>query len=119
MSKPNKQNTSIEGKIDKECVNLCRAMNKLPGISTIESCCGHGKHQYHIWFEATNLDVLPELLYWFDSCHCGYYGWNIQAKTDCAMSPVVFFVEGPTGAYEEAEKIAELINKYVKDREKE
>ena len=32
--------------MDEECIALCVAMNKLPGISTIESCCGHGKYPY-------------------------------------------------------------------------
>lgn len=28
--------------LDKECLELCVAMNKLPGIRTTNSCCGHG-----------------------------------------------------------------------------
>jgi len=37
--------------IDKACINLCVAMNKLPGIETVESCCGHGESPYRIWFK--------------------------------------------------------------------
>jgi hypothetical protein len=43
--------------IDKECLNLCLAMNRLPGIFTFESCCGHGKSPFHIWFY---VDGLPQ-----------------------------------------------------------
>ena len=53
--------------IDAECVDLYLAMNRLPGIQTIESCCGHGKHQYRIWFWADSLEALPRLLYWVDA----------------------------------------------------
>jgi len=52
--------------IDKECIALCTAMNNLPGIYTIESCCGHEKQPFRIWFKVTDLAVLPNLLYWID-----------------------------------------------------
>ena len=38
--------------MDNECIKLCEALNKLEGIETVESCCGHGKGDYHIWFNA-------------------------------------------------------------------
>ena len=95
--------------MDTECIELCRAMNKVPGIRTIESCCGHGKTPYHIWFKANRLTSLPALLYWFMGCHCGFYGWKVQATTDCGCSPVTFMLEGPVGAFKEAEDIAKLI----------
>ncbi len=96
--------------MDKECVNLCKTLNKLQGIKTVSSCCGHGKNEFLIWFRADSLENLPRLLYWFDSCHCGFYHWRIIAKTDCGMSPVSFMIEGPVGAYNEAEEIAKLID---------
>ncbi len=54
------------GNMDPECVRLCDAMNAFPGIRTVESCCGHGKKPYRIWFKARDLLVLPRLLYYFD-----------------------------------------------------
>jgi len=103
------------GNMDKECIELCDAMNIIPGIETIESCCGHDKTPYHIWFTAKNLSVLPRLLYYFDGCHCGYYDWIVLVKTDCGMSPVTFLVERPiTGngwIYEESKHIARLLKK--------
>lgn len=97
--------------MDPECVLLCTAMNTMPGIRTVESCCGHGREDepYRIWFEAADLASLPPLLYWFMGCHCGFYGWRVMAKTDCAASPVYFMVEGPVGAFSEADEIAALI----------
>jgi len=105
-----------EGKIDVECIKLCDAMNELSGIKTIESCCGHNKQPYRIWFVADSLSVLPNLLYYFDGCHCGFYSWRIRVTTDCAKSPVHFCAEGPMGeiAYKQAEYIAELLKTNLK-----
>jgi len=97
--------------IDEECQKLCEVINRFPGIQTICSCCGHNKTPFHIWFTAKSLICLPELLYWFDGCHCGYYDWQIFVETDCAKSPVHFCIEGPVGAYKQADEIATLIVK--------
>ena len=105
--------------MDPECVRLCAAMNLVPGISTIESCCGHGETAFRIWFVASDLEDLPPILYWFDGCHCGHSGWTITASTDCAMSPVHFMVEGPTtdnGAVAQADRISELLENDNKQR---
>ena len=99
--------------IDVQCVALCKALNLLPGIETFESCCGHGKDRYAIWFTCKRLRDLPALLYWFDGCHSGFYSWRVVARTDCAMKPVHFMIEGPVGAYKESEHIAALITEFV------
>lgn len=39
------------GRIDEEVIGLCRAINALPGLHTVESCCGHGRSQFEIWFQ--------------------------------------------------------------------
>ena len=36
--------------MDKECIALCNAINKIPGLRTIESCCGHDEREYRIWW---------------------------------------------------------------------
>ena len=54
-----------DGIMDKECIKLCDMINNFEGIRTIESCCGHGKHEYRIWFEADDLKFLPPVLYYF------------------------------------------------------
>ena len=103
---------AVDMDMDIECLELCAAMNMMPGIETVASCCGHGEHPYHIWFKATGLRVIPRLLYYFDGCHCGYYGWRVIACTDCAMSPVTFMVEGPSDlavAREQSKQIASLL----------
>ena len=103
--------------MDKECIELCEAMNLFPHIQTTESCSGHGKDDYCIWFLVKKLSRLPQLLYWFNGCHSGCYGWRCFVKTDCAMSPVTFCVEGPTGekAYRDSKIIAKELREYIRN----
>ena len=102
----------IEG-LDPEVSQLVKAINRFPGIQTIDSCCGHGEHPFNISFIIDDLDALPPLLYWFDGCHTGYYGWEVIVTTDCAMMPVHFLAEGPAGAYDEADNMARQMNDYL------
>ena len=67
--------------MDTECVSLCDAMNRFPGIETILSCCGHGKKPFMIWFVTRSLEDLPALVYFFDG-HTGVYGWRVGVNTD-------------------------------------
>lgn len=102
--------------IDKESILLCNAMNCFPGIQTIESCCGHGKDCFRIWFDVEDLEDLPPLLYFFDGCHTGVYGWSIKVTTDCGMSPVSFYVESSTlgeEAYTESITMSEEMHKFL------
>ena len=56
-----------DGAMDEEVLELCDAINGIPGIKTTESCCGHGVHPFRIWFQAASLECLPPLLYFLDS----------------------------------------------------
>ena len=78
--------------IDKECIELCKVINSIGGIYTIESCCGHGKDTFSIWFEVADLSRLPILLYYIDPCHVGFR-WRCEVQTDCAMSRVHFHLD--------------------------
>ena len=48
--------------IDKECRKLVRILNKLPGICTFSSCCGHGIDVYGICFLCENENSLKIVL---------------------------------------------------------
>ena len=68
------QGSAVEPKVaweppadmDPECITLCAALNKLPGIQTFESCCGHKndpkkndmfKHNFWVFFLANSLEA--------------------------------------------------------------
>ena len=92
--------------MDTECVALCDAMNALSGVTTVESCCGHGEWPFAIWFVVDSLDALPRVCYAVAACHSGVAGWGVSVRSDCAMSPVRFKLEGPRGDYKGAAAIA-------------
>jgi hypothetical protein len=107
-------------KMDPECVKLCAAINKIPGLQTVESCCGHGKDEFKIWFVTkgkgyVGLRNLPTLLYYLVPCHVGFL-WICRVRTDCAMSPVLFVLESEDKgkeAYRQANVIADKILNYL------
>ena len=41
---------------DPEVFDLCEAMNDLPGVTSFESCCGHGERPFRIWFRVDEGD---------------------------------------------------------------
>jgi hypothetical protein len=100
--------------MDQECIPLCDAMNSLPGIKTVSSCCGHGVKHFGIFFTISGdaNAVLPPLLYWFDDCHLPKRDWRISVFTDCSADGATFFLESPCvgkEAYQEAALIAEKL----------
>ena len=52
--------------MDKDCIALCETLNKLPGVETFESCCGHLMSPYRIWFWCKNFTSLAILARAFD-----------------------------------------------------
>ena len=114
MIEPREVSVMIDGEevgIDRDIVNIVKAMNEFPGIRTVESCCGHGEHEVSIFFEPETIDALPPLLYYFDKCHSGVT-WPVTIYTDCGADHVTWVVEsvnkGPV-AYIEGNKIAECM----------
>ena len=103
--------------MDKECFFLCKAINKIPGIGTVDSCYGHGDHTFRIFFHASSLEHLPILLYYLDPCHVGFRWW-CKVTTDCSMAPATFRIESVAmgeEAYKQAQTIADKIEEYLKE----
>ncbi len=100
--------------IDKDIVNIVKAMNRFPGIRTVESCSGHGKQPVSIFFVPKTIEALPPLLYYFDWCHSGVTTWPVYITTDCSAHRVTWVVEseevGPA-AYIEGNTIAKVMLK--------
>lgn len=47
--------------MDKECIALCTRLNELGDIQTYESCCGHLKERYMVFFETHDFVRLAKL----------------------------------------------------------
>lgn len=107
-------------RMDPECIKLCAAMNRLPGIRTTGSCCGHGERPYMIFFDADfskrGLLTLSRLM-----SH-NYYGFWMHFRVVLGhqdVDPQVCFVlEGRPGSatFVMADELAKEINDLVDDR---
>jgi hypothetical protein len=47
-----------DSSLDPEVVRLCTSLNRIPGLGTVESCCGHDSEDFIVWFRARDLNVL-------------------------------------------------------------
>lgn len=47
--------------MDKECIGICDLLNTLPTVETVESCCGHCRRPFWVWFHCYDLGVLSRL----------------------------------------------------------
>jgi tRNA(Phe) wybutosine-synthesizing methylase Tyw3 len=52
-----------EMEMDQECVELCNALDIIPGIKTRSSCCGHDETPYWVLFDADNNESLANVLW--------------------------------------------------------
>lgn len=100
--------------MDFDCIELCNTLNSLPGIETFESCCGHGKTPYHIWFTTKDLDSLyvPTI-----SCYrmyCGCLGWEIKVCHNESTERVCFLLEGPIDYKNDLINIIQTIKHFQK-----
>lgn len=82
---------------------------------TVESCCGHGRQPYRIFFFADTFEALTIVAYCVAGCHSGAYDWRVIARTDCTPQPVSFMIEGPAGDYEGSRKIAAAVGKWISE----
>ena len=54
----NENKSQFPSDMDKECIELCETLNSLPTVQTFESCCGHLKDRFSIWFFCDSISVL-------------------------------------------------------------
>ncbi len=110
-----KQITSYDGRMDIECIAICDAVNQIPGLRTVESCCGHGKDKFRVFFDVDDLSALPRLLYYCYFRHIGFR-WNCFVET-FDKEKVNFYIESESigeKAYFESKKIAHALLKSEK-----
>lgn len=109
---PLKGDDGYDGYMDKECIEIRNALNRLPGVETIESCCGHCKNPYRIWFESTNIYSLGVIARAFDRRYSGtnkvYY---IKVETnDAGVPPMYCYMIESESAYSNESEMKEDIN---------
>ena len=78
--------------MDAECVPICEAMNRLPGIETTESCQGHGHHGMWIFFRAETVEALRPILTTLPE-----HSWSVKALWHNGSDTIGFWLKGPSG----------------------
>lgn len=58
---PKEEQSKYDGNMDKECIKLCNTLNSIPSIDTFESCCGHLKDSYSVWFFCNDIIAISRL----------------------------------------------------------
>lgn len=56
-----KPKINLPSDMDEECIEICNTLNRLPNTETYDSCQGHGKHAFWVFFKCTSIDVLTRL----------------------------------------------------------
>ena len=93
--------------MDRECIPICDALNLLPGIETISSCCGHGYAPFRIYFKAQWLDDLKPILELIDESEF----WTLRSSMATGNMEIYFVLDGlqHDSIFIEANKLAEQI----------
>ena len=110
--------------MDKECLELCDAMNALPGIRTNESCCGHSGGPFDIFFrvDAKNNKGLFFLTRCVDRRYWKYgYLWKIQLSVgdlyNNGILPIEYILTSNPivgeDAYAQAKSLVENMNDHI------
>ncbi len=87
--------------MDDECIALCNLLNRIPGVRTSESCCGHGKSPFRLWFRCTDITVIARLARCVDRNYSDGL-WEVVAE-NADGEPVGFFclrTKKPCSGYE-------------------
>lgn len=115
----------VEGTLDHQCVALVQAMNRLEGVETTSSCCGHGEAPYRIWFRVT--DYHGKGLADLARLTCERYHFDISVSWQILLNhgdlpgeEVGFLLEGTDWGPEQYKKALDLateINRRIDARE--
>lgn len=94
MKKPTKP--EYDSHMDAHCATICDALNRFPGVATFESCNGHFKEPFRVWFTCSDFASLAAISRIAD---CRYsstrLGWRLSAQSidspPIPNSPLVCF----------------------------
>jgi len=100
--------------IDSEARMLILAMNKLPGIRTFESCWGHGRDQFRVWFAAETPDDVAILINVIETCEWPQgERWTIEPWQDFPGQYILRSTDTTSATYGQSRMIAVAIRDLV------
>lgn len=111
--------------MDEHCVELCDALNALPGIETTQSCEGHGKDSFRVYFDVDRSVSPPEGLFFLARCTSHNYWryghlWSIELRSaDCGHDELPLYYVLHSGdvvgdeAYRQAASLVANLNSHL------
>jgi hypothetical protein len=104
--------------VDKEIKKLCHSLNRVPGIRTFESCCGHEEEPIRIWFTADEVESLREIAQLTDNRYAKESNDDFTCIVEFSdKRGPVFLLQSKgmaEGSYKNGEKLAKEIIKMVR-----
>lgn len=104
--------------LDEEVEELVHVLNAIPGIETMESCCGHETQGLHVWFKASDSKGLFFLARCMNHRYWKYgYLWKLEITVSDRDSELVYVLHsGPImgpDAYDQAKDLIENMNMHL------
>jgi len=84
--------------LDPECLKACQELNKLEGVRTTGSCCGHNRQRFRVWLD---LDLKTWGHKVLTRCICDRYyksGWSVELNHSDVEPFTGFVLIGPKDA---------------------
>ena len=103
-------NKDIYKDMDKECISLCKKLNSLIDVQTYESCCGHLKERYSIFFLCYSFERLAKLYRCIDRNYSdGKWELLVDGTDNHPTNIFQLRSKEPFSSYEEMEKSVQLL----------
>ena len=105
---------NYDGNMDKECIQICDALNSISDVHTTESCCGHCKDRFMVFFTCDNPHSLAIIARVFDRRYIGTsQPWYIELQTKDSGA-YYYFIHSET-KYDSEEVMMKDINQIIEN----
>ena len=105
---------NYDGNMDKECIQICDALNSISDVHTTESCCGHCKNRFMVFFTCDNPHSLAIIARVFDRRYISTsQPWYIELQTKDSGA-YDYFIHSET-KYDSEEVMMNDINQIIEN----
>lgn len=105
---------NYDGYMDKECIPICDALNSIPDVHTTESCCGHCKDRFMVFFACDNPHSLAIIARVFDRRYISTsQPWYIELQTKDSGA-YDYFIHSET-KYDSEEVMMKDVNQIIEN----
>lgn len=105
---------NYDGYMDKECIPICDALNSISDVHTTESCCGHCKDRFMVFFTCDNPHSLAIIARVFDRRYISTsQPWYIELQTKDSGA-YDYFIHSET-KYDSEEVMMKDVNQIIEN----